>query len=51
VYTLKTPSTEPLAEHITDTVYLRVEGGGYIVAENFDGIEAPITMTYQKVST
>lgn len=40
-----------ISEHITDTVYLKVEAGGYLVAENDDGIEAPITMTYQRTST
>ena len=36
-----------ITEHITDTVYLNVEGGGYIVAENDEGIEAYLAMTYQ----
>ena len=36
-----------ISEHITDTVYLKVEGNGYIVAENDEGIEAYLTMTYQ----
>ena len=36
----------PIAE-ITDTVYLMVEGNGYIVGENNEGIESNLGITYQ----
>ncbi len=57
MYALNTPDTDDIAKHVTDvaeiipyTVFLKVEGGGYIVAENDEGIEAPITMTYLRPS-
>lgn len=46
-YETATPSTEPITDIITGTAYLKVEGGCYIVAENEDGIEALLSMTYQ----
>lgn len=44
----RTTATETdIAEYIPDTVYLKVEAGGYIVGENDDGIESNIGITYQ----
>lgn len=36
-----------ISEHIPDTVYLKVEAGGYLVAENDDGVESKLGITYQ----
>lgn len=47
LYPSSTCEQTDVSAHIPDTVYLKVEGGGYIVAENDDVIEAPLTITYQ----
>jgi hypothetical protein len=47
LYVLAESNTEDISAYITDTEYLKVEGGGYVVAENDEGIESNIGITYQ----
>ena len=47
LYPSSTYEETDVSEYIPDTVYLKVEAGGYIVGENEDGIESNLGITYQ----
>lgn len=47
VYAIADPTVSDISALIPEEIYLKVEAGGYIVAENEDGRKATVAMTYQ----